>query len=101
MKTHPLKGKVVLVRDNMAGVFVGTLAAFDGPNKCATLRDARKVWQWGGALSVEDIAAAGLDRAQSKITSAVSLVECLNVVQLCACTTLGAESVLSAPRWMP
>jgi hypothetical protein len=100
-KKHALTGKIVLVRDNRAGVFVGTLVAFDGPSKCATLKNARKVWQWYGSGAVEGIAARGLDQARSKVTAKVQLVELCDIVQIVACEKEGAASVMGAPEWKP
>ena len=62
-----LMGKIVLVRDDKAGVHVGTLAAFDVTSKSVTLKNARKVWYWNGAASVHGVAANGLDRKTSKV----------------------------------
>lgn len=100
-KKHPLTGKVVLVRDNRAGVLVGTLLAFDGASKTASLKNARKVWYWKGAAAVEGIAARGLDQKESKVTPVVAHVECCDVVQLVLCAKEGAASVMAAPEWRP
>ena len=98
---HALTGKTVLVRDNRAGVFVGTLVVFDGASKCATLKDARKVWFWVGAAAVEGIAARGLRHEGSKVCPVVAHVECCDVVQVVLCEKAGVASVMGAPEWKP
>ena len=92
---------IVLIRDHRAGVYVGALAAFDAAAKTATMTGARKIWYWSGAASVDGIAVRGIDRAKSKVCAAVEQVHLLDVVQVIACTSDGAESVLGAPEWRP
>ena len=94
-----LMGKVVLVRDDKAGVHVGTLAAFDSPSKSVTLKNARKVWYWNGAASVHGIAVNGLDQKTSKVCPTVDVVTSFAVVEVVLCTAKGAESVMGAPEW--
>lgn len=100
-RPHALVGKTVLVRDNRAGVLVGTLVAFDAASKSAELKDARKVWYWTGAAAVEGIAARGLNHASSKVSPAVATSVCLDVIQLLECAAAGASSVRNAPEWKP
>lgn len=90
-------GDTVLVRDNRAGVHVGTLVSNDQATKTAVLKDARKIWYWKGALSVHDIAAAGLDAKASKISAPVALVGLNEVVETVLCSKAGGECVLAAP----
>lgn len=99
MPLSSLLGKVVLVRDDKAGVHVGTLESVDG--KSCVLRNARKVWYWSGAASVHGIAAKGLNQRESKICPAVDTVASFDVVEIVLCTEAGAKSVLTAPEWGP
>ena len=101
MATKKKQKKIVLVRDNRAGVLVGELAAFDAASKSATLMNARKIWYWTGAAAVEGIAARGLSHSGSKVTPLVSEVTCCDVVQLIVCSAEGAASVMGAPEWKP
>lgn len=60
------KGSYVIVRSNMAGVFAGEFESKNGTE--VTLENARKIYYWQGANTVEDIAISGLNVEQSKIT---------------------------------
>jgi hypothetical protein len=101
MKKHPLIGNKVIVRDNRAGVFFGTLVEYDGKSKTAALKDARKIWYWKGALAVEDIAATGLDVNQSKITAQVEHVDLCDVVQVVLCSASTSQAIKGAHQWKP
>ncbi len=94
-------GKVVLVRDQRAGVHVGTLESLDVGAKTAVLKDARKVWYWDGAASVHGIAVRGLKHKTSKVCPRVSMVVSTDVIEVVLCTADGATSVLEAPEWKP
>jgi len=94
-------GTVVLVRDNQAGVHVGTLASADMNEGTCEMRDARKIWHWSGAGSVHGIAAHGLDRAGSKVAAKVAAVATRDVVEIVQMSDKGCESVMGAPEWMP
>lgn len=56
-----LEGKYVIVRDDKAGVYAGTLAA-EGEGKTVWLRDCRQLWQWEGAETVLCLALRGTIR---------------------------------------
>ena len=94
-------GKMVLVRDNMAGVHMGELVSFDPATKTCELKQARKVWYWYGAASVHGIAARGLDRDRSKVCPVVETVVSCDVVEVVLCSEEGAASVMGAPEWRP
>jgi len=93
--------KLVIVRDNRAGVHFGTLAAFDATSKSATLTDARKVWFWRGAASCHGLAARGLDHRESKVCPVVGRVVLLDVVEVVECSDAGASSLRECPEWKP
>jgi hypothetical protein len=93
--------QVVLVRDNRAGVHVGTLVSLDLSAKTCTLTNARKVWYWEGAASCHGIAAKGLSHAGSKVAPPVPMVASTDVVEVVLCTPEGAESVMTCPEWGP
>lgn len=94
-------GKVVLVRDNMAGVHVGTCVDFDAAAKTCTLKNARKVWRWEGAASCHGVAKRGLRPDGSKVCPVVALVTSCAVVEVVLCSEDGARSVMEAPEWKP
>ena len=94
-------GQIVLVRDNRAGVHVGTLVSLDLGTKTCVLAHARKVWCWSGAGSVHGIAARGINHEGSKVAPLVEAVASCDVVEVVLCTEAGASSVLGAPVWTP
>ena len=55
---HPAHGKYCLIRTYSAGVHIGTVASASGRE--VHLRDARRIWNWSGALSCSEIAAKGI-----------------------------------------
>lgn len=98
---NPDLGRVVLVRDNRAGIHVGTLVSFEAASKTAVLKDARKVWYWSGAASCHGIAARGLDHGKSKVCPKVERVTSCDVIEIIPCSKEGAASVADAPEWKP
>ena len=96
-----LVGRTVLIRDNMAGVYVGKLAAIDVAADSAVLTDARQIWNWEGAAATPGIAARGIKHSGSRVGPVVGLITFGAVCAAILCTTEGAESVMSAPVWAP
>ena len=80
-------GKRVLVRANSAGAHYGTLVHRDGQE--VHLTDARRIWNWNGALSLSEIAAKGVDLKNSKISERVdeivlpTAIEILTIMPAC------------------
>ena len=96
-----LIGKMVLARDNRAGVHVGTLVSLDLAAKTCELSNARKVWYWVGAASCHGIAAKGLNHDGSKVCPVVGTVLSCDVVEIVECSSEGSKSVMEAPEWTP
>jgi hypothetical protein len=91
-------GQVVVLRDNAAGVFVGTLAEFDQAAKTCRLTDARKIHYWVGAGAVEGLATHGC-KDGSRITAKVAQVATCDVVQIVSTTPVGAKCLMDWPEW--
>jgi hypothetical protein len=96
-----LINRTVLIRDNMAGVYVGTLAGIDVAEDSAVLLEARQVWNWEGAAATPGIAARGIRHSGSRVGPVVGMITFGEVCAAILCTTEGAESVMSAPVWAP
>ena len=96
-----LVGRTVLIRDNMAGVYVGKLAAIDVAADTAVLLDARQVWNWEGAAATPGIAARGIRHSGSRVGPVTGMITFGAVCAAILCSTEGAESVMSAPVWAP
>lgn len=96
-----LINRTVLIRDNMAGVYVGTLAGIDVAADSAVLLDARQVWNWEGAAATPGIAARGIRHSGSRVGPMTEMIAFGAVCAAILCTPEGAESVMSAPVWAP
>jgi len=74
--------KPVIVRTYSAGAHFGYLVERNG--KEVTLKNARRIWSWEGALSLSEIATTGLDIKKSKVacpvdiilTEAIEIIDC-------------------------
>jgi hypothetical protein len=94
-------GDVVIVRDHMAGVHVGTLVERDLAAKRCVLANARKIWAWAGAGSCHGLAAHGPLHDGSRVAPIVRRVEMCAVVEIVWCSPEGARQCMSAPEWRP
>jgi len=92
-------GETVVVRDSEAGVHFGTLNDYDVANTTAILTDARRIWQWAGALSVHGLAAYGCDEKGTKCDNPVPRVVSTHVVEIVWTTKEGAKKLAALPPW--
>ena len=53
-----MKTKQVVVRTYSAGVHCGTLVSRKGQE--VSLKDARRIWSWSGALSLHEVSTRGI-----------------------------------------
>ena len=63
------KKQMVLVRAYSAGVHFGELVSRKGDE--VQLANARRIWRWFGANTLNEIALRGLDVSQSKVSDSV------------------------------
>ena len=94
-------GEIVVVRDHDAGVHFGRLVDYDVAAKSARLEDARRIWQWAGALSVHGLAAYGCATEGTKCDASVPQVVSTNVVEIVWTTKEGANCLAELPVWHP
>ena len=89
------KLKYVVVRTYSAGVHIGELAARKG--KEVTLRNARRIWSWSGALSLSEISQRGI--TDGKVSCPVAQIELTEAIEIIS-TSRAAETALRAfPEW--
>lgn len=88
--------KKVIIRGDRSGVFYGTLKSLNG--QTAELADCRKIWQWSGAKSVEQISIDGVD-ASSKITQVVNSIIICDVIQVLPCTESSISKIEKIAEW--
>ena len=66
-------GQHVVVRTYSAGVHIGTLAEVEASpaGLAVVLRDARRLWRWGGAFTLSEVATAGINPEKSRMSASV------------------------------
>ena len=90
------KQKIVLVRTFAAGVHVGVLVSNDA--KTVVLRDARRVWRWRGANTLNELSQHGGDESWTRISEPVPTVTLLDAIEIIACSEEGLAN-LTRSRW--
>ena len=74
------QGTRVLIRTYSAGVHFGTLISREGQE--VHLEQSRRLWSWNGALSLSEIAAKGINIANSKISVPVSEILLTQAIEI-------------------
>jgi hypothetical protein len=77
-----LIGTMVVIRTYSAGVHFGTLVAVDG--RKVKLTDARRIWYWKGANTLNEIATVGVDIAKSKVSAPASKIVLTQAIEVMA-----------------
>lgn len=71
-----------IVRTYSAGVHVGEVVSLDG--KTCVLRNARRIWRWRGANTLNEIALRGVNRYEytriSETVPTITLTEAIEVI---------------------
>ena len=78
-------GPEVIIRTYSAGVHVGTLISRDG--KEVKLANARRLWSWVGAFTLNAVATKGVDRKESRISTAVQEITLLEAIEIIPVTS--------------
>lgn len=86
----------VVVRTYSAGVHVGYLDSREG--KEVTLTDARRVWYWRGAFTLNELAQHGVGEG-SKISEPVSFIVLTEAIEVIFTSQEGAESLQKFPTY--
>jgi len=98
-KAVSLKGlPYKIVRTYSAGVFAGYLKKKTGQN--VILLNARRLWQWGGAASLSQLAMEGTKNPENcKFPIEVDEVELDQTIEVLQVTKSAQESIKSVPVW--
>ena len=87
-------GPLSVVRTYSAGVHIGEVVSLDGKN--CVLKNARRLWRWRGANSLNEVALKGVVTTEytriSKIVPEITLTEAIEVIPV-------AEGVKFEPVW--
>lgn len=81
----PPSGPDSIVRTYSAGVHIGEVVKQDG--KTVVLKNARRLWSWSGAFTLNAVAVAGVNRKNSRISVPVpeiTLTEAIEVIPVSA-----------------
>ncbi len=77
----PIKlGPEVMIRTYSAGVHIGTILSRTGTE--VELVNARRLWFWKGAFTLNEVAMKGVDRKESRISSAVPSILLTQAVEI-------------------
>ena len=77
----PYIGKHVLIRTYSAGVHFGVLKSKDGQN--AILENARRLWSWSGAFTLNKVAVDGVESAKIPVAvPELSLEQVIEIIPL-------------------
>lgn len=90
---HPWIGEKVIIRTESAGVHYGKLNYVDG--SIVRLKNARRIWRWDGAFTLNEIAVAGLKKSDNcKFSNYVSDIE-LDRIEIILAESDGIKSIES------
>lgn len=73
-------GPEVIIRTHSAGVHVGNLKERRGQE--VTLTNARRIWSWAGAFTLNAVAMHGVKRDSSRISIPVPEITLLNAIEI-------------------
>ena len=91
-KQEPVK---VIVRTYSAGVHYGTLERQSEDGKRVRLVNAKRIWRWEDAWTLNEVATAGVGKG-SKIGAAVPWIELTEAIEVIGCTPAAVASLESA-----
>ena len=81
-KSSITQGPLSIIRTYSAGVHVGEVVGHDGT--VVKLKNARRIWRWRGANTLNEIALYGVDRSEytriSEIVSEITLTEAIEII---------------------
>lgn len=90
--------KKVIVRGGRSGVFFGTLTKKDGRE--VELENCRRLWYWGGAASISQLATDGTVRPNNcQFTVTVGRIAILDAIEIIPCTEKAIESIEGIKEW--
>ena len=92
-----LIGKYVIVRADKPGVFFGKLIHRDGQE--VLMQNARKIFRWEGAGSVEQIACDGVSAEGSKITCEIEQMLIFGADQILPCAAASIANLKAQKPW--
>jgi hypothetical protein len=86
----------VLIRTYSAGVHFGMLSFKNG--KEVHLENARRIWRWKGANTINELSQNGADFEWTRISEAVPRIELTEAIEIIPCSEIAIEN-LKQSRW--
>ena len=93
-----MEKRICIVRSNMAGVFFGLIEKIN-PDKSVLISNARKIYYWEGAYTMEDLADKGIDVKKSKVTCEIESVLLSDYCQVIPLTDKALKILNNSPTW--
>lgn len=91
-------GTFVVCRTQMAGVHCGIVAAMSADGKRVRLSDARRIWRWRGANTLNEVATRGVSMDFTRISTPVTMIVLSEVCETIATSSVAQEN-LRQSRW--
>lgn len=79
-KESPFIHRHCVVRTYSAGVHIGTVASIDGT--AVVLTGARRLWKWGGAFTLSEVATVGINPAETRMAVAIDEMALTQVTEI-------------------
>jgi hypothetical protein len=73
-------GPESIVRTYSAGVHIGEVVSVEGTS--VVLKNARRLWKWAGALTLNEVSSLGINRTESKISRHVESICLLQAIEI-------------------
>ncbi len=89
-------GSFVVIRTYSAGVHMGTLVSLE--NKTVVLKDARRLWRWKGANTLNEVSQKGVCLEYSRISEPVPEIILTEAIEIISASE-EAKKNLETSRW--
>lgn len=97
-KTKEIKPRYVVIRSNMAGVFIGELVTLNIACRSVSLRNSIRMWNWHGA-SLSQVALEGHSDGEKKTCVTVERHTVFDVVECLESNDAAYRRVAANVRW--
>lgn len=89
-------GKFVVIRTYSAGVHTGVLVS--RKDREVVLKDARRIWRWGGANTLNEVSQKGINNEYSRISEPVPEILLTEAVEVLPCSDEARDNLMQS-RW--
>lgn len=93
-----MSNEMVIVRTYSAGVHIGRLVSQD--HTVVVLNDARRLWRWSGANTLNEVAIRGVDNDYTRISEPVSRVILTEAIEIISVSDAAVDNLCTS-RWGP